>query len=186
MDHLLHLAFTPEGDVIVDRWGHLPGRGAHVCFKSSCIRKAVKPAALVAAFKRPLTVPDATSIHQAAEALLSDRLATCLGMAQKAGFVLSGYVPLRRALTEGKLVCLVLAADIVDTRRQAYHAWCAQDHIPTFTCFTKTRLGQIIGKSSRSAVGLTDVRFYRLLSVTKASLDTLQSCDPSTQTKADA
>ena len=104
-------------------------------------------------------------------------------MAQKAGFIVSGYTPLHKALAQDKIVCLVFATDIADTRKQEYQTWCIQHHIPAFTCFTKTRLGKIIGKSSRSAVGLTEVRFYRLLSATKASLDTLQSCDPSTQTK---
>lgn len=183
MDHLLHLACTSDGNVLVDRWGRLPGRGAHVCFKASCIRKAVKPATLVAAFKRPLTAPDAPLILKSAVGLLSERLVTCLSMAQKAGFAISGYMPLRQALAEAKLVCLVLATDIVDTRKQEYQTWCARHHVPSFVCFTKARLGTIIGKSSRSAVGLTDVRFYRLLSITKASLDTLQSCDPSIQTK---
>lgn len=183
MDSLLHLACTPDGNVLVDRWGRLPGRGAHVCFKASCIRQAVKPAALMSAFKRTLTAPDDTLIYETAVDLLSERLETYLGMAQKAGFAISGYAPLRKACAQGKLVCLVLATDIADTRKQEYQTWCTRHCIPAFSCFTKTHLGKIIGKSSRSAVGLIDVRFYRLLSATKASLDTLQSCDPSTQTK---
>jgi ribosomal protein L7Ae-like RNA K-turn-binding protein len=139
---------------------------------------------LTAAFKRQLVAPDYISMYETAIDLLNERLATYLSMAQKAGFVISGYMPLHKAIAQGKIVCLILAADIADTRKQEYQTWCAQRHIPALTCFTKTRLGIIIGKSSRSAVGLTETRFYRLLSATKASLDTLQSCDPSTQTKS--
>lgn len=184
VDNLLHLACTPDGSIIIDRWGRLPGRGAHVCFKTSCIHKAVRPASLAIAFKRPLKVPDYAFMYETAIDLLNERMATYLSMAQKAGFVISGYAPLQRALTQGKIVCMVLAADIAGTREQKYQTWCAQYHIPALTCFTKTRLGMIIGKSSRSAVGLTESKFYGLLSATKASLDTLLSCDPSTQTKS--
>jgi ribosomal protein L7Ae-like RNA K-turn-binding protein len=104
-------------------------------------------------------------------------------MAQKAGFVISGYTPLHKAFDQDKIACLVLATDIAGSRRQEYQAWCARHYIPVLTCFTKIHLGKIIGKSSRSAVGLTKSKFYRLLSATKASLDNLQSSDPSAQTK---
>lgn len=123
-------------------------------------------------------------MYESALELLNERLARYLSMAQKAGFAISGYTALRMAFAQGRIVCLVFATDIAETRKQVYQEWCVRHRIPALICFTKTRLGKIIGKSSRSAVGLTESRFYKLLSATKASLDTLQSRDPSAQTKS--
>ena len=182
--NLLHLACTPDNKIIVDRLGRLPGRGAHVCFRPSCLQKALKPATLTAAFRRSVEVPPYTFVYETAVNTLRDRLSTYLGMAQKAGLAVSGYVPLHKALAQDKIACLVLATDIANTRKEEYQSWCAQHHTPLLMYFTKVRLGMIIGQSSRSAIGLTEPKFCKLLSTTKASLDALQSCGPSSQEKS--
>lgn len=181
---LLHLACTPHDKVIVDRLGRLPGRRAHVCFRRSCLQKALKPATLTVAFRRPVEAPSYLSVYATAVQILQDRLGTYLGMAQKAGMAVSGYVPLHKALAQDKIACLVLATDIARTRKEEYQTWCIRHHIPFLMYFTKVRLGMIIGQSSRSAVGLTEASFCQLLSTTKASLDALQSCGPSSQAKS--
>ncbi len=184
IQNLLHLACIPDNKVIVDRFGRLPGRGAHVCFRPSCLEKALKPATLTVAFRRSVEAPPYAFVYETAVNILKERLSTYLGMAQKAGLVVSGYMLLNKALAQDKIACLVLATDIASTRKEEYQLWCTRHHTAFLTYFTKVRLGMIIGQSSRSAIGLTEPRFCKLLSTTKTSLDALQSCGSFSQSKS--
>ena len=173
---LLRLACTPQGEVILDRSGRLPGRGAYVCCDGACLRMALKPAKLVSAFKQPVTVPTFEAVYQAAVSLLQERLKAYFGLGRKAGAVVSGYASLRTALAHAKVGCLVLAADIAASRAEEYYGWCAQQDIPCVTLFSKEELGRILGRPSCSAAGFTAPRFCKLLFATIASLGRL--CSP--------
>jgi predicted RNA-binding protein YlxR (DUF448 family) len=172
---MLRLVCMPSGEVILDRTGRLPGRGAYVCVHIGCFRKALKPAKLTASFRRPVKPPSFDTIHQAAVATLSERLEACLSMAQRAGAAVTGYTALQKALDRASIVCLVLATDIAPARAEAYRSWCARQHIPYVTLFTKEQLGRLIGRGNRSAVGLTDPRFCELLCTTIAALERLDA-----------
>lgn len=43
---LLRIVRTPQGEVLIDRRGKLPGRGAYVCANPACLKKAIKTRAL--------------------------------------------------------------------------------------------------------------------------------------------
>lgn len=177
---LLRLACTPQGEVLLDRSGRLPGRGAYVCFDVVCLRKALQPAKLVSAFKRPVIVPTFETVYQATVLLLQERLKACLSLARKAGVVVSGYAALRTVLAHAKVVCLVLAEDIAASRAEEYHFWCAQQQIPCMTLFSKEELGRLLGRPSCSAAGVTESRFCEFLCATMATLGGLCSSDGST------
>jgi ribosomal protein L7Ae-like RNA K-turn-binding protein len=135
------------------------------------LRKALKPAKLTLALKRPVRVPDFDTVCQEVRTLLYKRLKTCLSLGQKAGAVVSGYVPLRQALAQARVIYLILAEDIASGRAEEYRSWCTQHGVPYVTLFTKEELGHIIGKPSRSAVGLTAPHLLALLLVRLASLE---------------
>ena len=61
---LLRFACTPQGEVILDASGHAPGRGMYVCCDVICLRKALKPAKLALALKRPVMAPDFDTVYQ--------------------------------------------------------------------------------------------------------------------------
>jgi predicted RNA-binding protein YlxR (DUF448 family) len=173
----LRLACTPQGAVILDRSRRLPGRGVYVCCDVVCLRIALKPARLLAAFKQPVTVPTFDVVYQAAVSLLQDRLKACFGLARKAGAAVSGYASLHTALAHAKVGCLVLTKDIAASRAEEYYGWCAQQNIPYVTLFSKEELGRMLGRPSCSAVGFTVPRFCELLYATIASLGRLSSPD---------
>jgi predicted RNA-binding protein YlxR (DUF448 family) len=173
---LLRLACTPQGEIILDRSGRLPGRGAYVCCDVVCLRMALRPAKLRSAFKQSVTVPTFEAVYQAAVSLLQERLGACFGLARKAGVVVSGYAALRMALAHAKVDCLVLAEDIATSRAEEYYSWCTQQDIPFVTLFSKEELGRLLGRPSCSAAGFTTPRFCTLLYVTIASLGRL--CSP--------
>jgi ribosomal protein L7Ae-like RNA K-turn-binding protein len=141
------------------------------------LRKALKPAKLALALKRPVLVPDFDTVYQEVMRLLYKRLRTCLSLAQKAGAIVSGYVSLRQAFVQARVLYLVLAEDLAAGRVEEYRSWCTRYGVPYVTLFTKAELGYIIGKPSRSAVGLTAPHFLKLLLARLTSLEGLQTAD---------
>ena len=171
---LLRFVCTPQGEVILDASGHAPGRGIYVCCEVVCLRKALKPAKLALALKRPVRVPDVDTVCQEVGKLLYKRLKACLSLGQKAGAVVSGHMPLRQALAQARVLYLILAEDIANGRAEEYRSWCTQHGVPYVTLFTKEELGHIIGKPSRSALGLTAPHFLALLLARLTSLERWQ------------
>src|SRR5215510_8276753 len=174
---LLRFVCTSQGEVILDASGHASGRGMYVCCDVICLRNVLKPAKLTLALKRPVIVPDFDTVYQEVMRLLYKRLRTCLSLGQKAGALISGYVPLRQAFVQARVLYLILAEDIATGRAEEYRSWCTQHGVPYVTLFTKEELGHIIGKPSRSAVGFTAPHFLKLLLVRLTSLERLQTAD---------
>lgn len=161
------------GIVRLDRLGNAPGRGAYICFDAMCLRKALKLSRLVSAFKCPVVVPEFDTLYQALSVWLCERLKSYLQLAQKAGALVSGSMLLQQAFTRARVVCVVLAEDIAASRAEIYRSWCIRQNIPCLTLFTKEDLGKFIGKSNRSAIGLTDLHFCRQLMTAIKSLEKL-------------
>jgi len=172
---LLRFACTPQGAIILDASGHAPGRGVYVCCDVICLRKALKPAKLALILEGSVLVPDFDAVYQEVRRLLYKRLRTCLSLGQKAGAVVSGYALLRKAFAQARVLYMILAEDIATARAEEYRSWCTQHDVSYMTLFTKAELGYIIGKPSRSAVGLTAPRFLELLRTRLTALERLET-----------
>ena len=53
---LIRIVKTPEGEIVLDRSGRKNGRGAYLCDKEECLKKARKSGALSRSFR--MNVPD--------------------------------------------------------------------------------------------------------------------------------
>ena len=168
---LLRFACTPEGELVLDPSGRAPGRGVYVCCDVQCLHKALVPARLALALKQPVIVPDFGVVYQAVRELFYKRLRACLGLGQKAGAVVSGYALLQKACAQARVLYMILAEDIAPGRAGEYYAWCTRHNVPCVMLFTKEELGHIIGKSSRSALGLTAPHLLELLGAILTSLE---------------
>ena len=181
---LLRLVCAVSGEVVFDHTGRAPGRGAYVCCDARCFRKALKSSRLISVFRRAVVVPAFDVVCGTIVSSLCGRLWACLSIAQRAGGLVSGYTSLRHACSRNRVVYMVLAEDAASPRAAEYRAWCAEQEIPYTTRFTKEELGQRIGKTSRSAVGLLNPHFREsfcatltLLHTFEASLDFLEFKD---------
>ena len=156
---LFRLVCAASGEVVFDHTGRAPGRGAYVCCDTRCFRKALQSSRLSSVFHRPVIVPTFETACEATVSALYDRLGACLSIAQRAGGLVSGYMSLRHACSRGNVVYMVLAEDAAAQRAAEHRGWCAEQAIPYITLFTKEELGRRIGKTSRSAVGLSNPHF---------------------------
>jgi uncharacterized protein len=126
-DTLLRLALSPDGDVVPDVLARAPGRGAWIGVDRAALETALAKGklkgALARAFKgAPVTIP--ADLANRIDAAFRRTLLADLGMATKAGVLLTGADKVDDAARGGKVALLCHAADAAaDGRRKRDQSW---------------------------------------------------------------
>lgn len=154
-DELVRYVATPDGTVTVDYRQRLPGRGAYTCLSRSCLEQAVKRHQFARALHREGLQADAAALGSELLEQIRGRIINLLGMARKAGQVVSGSSLVLDQLTSRDPVVLVLAADDMSQAIAERVAGKAQaTAVAFYRMFDKELLGQVLGKGERSVVAL--------------------------------
>jgi uncharacterized protein len=156
--HLLRLVGSPTGQLLVDAFGKLPGRGAYLCARRPCAEHALQGPRLREALRHEVTPCSVDELVWAMARVMEARAIAGIRMARKAGRVVSGYTQVSRALMHEPVACLLVADDTAPERRREYQGWCAQRQIPCRSFLTKARLGALAGRDESSAIGILDTR----------------------------
>ena len=82
-----------------------------------------------------------------------------LGLAAKAGKIVSGEFSVEKAVKEGKAYLVIVAEDASDNTKKHFQDMCSFRDIPILFVGTKEELGHCIGKEFRANVALTDAGF---------------------------
>jgi uncharacterized protein len=150
---MLRLAFSPDGQVVADIYGKLPGRGAWIAATRASVEIAVKSGAFARAAKRKVVVPD--NFADIIESGLSARVLGMLGMAKRAGQLESGFENVRSCARSGEVGVRIEASDgQPDGRskiRVVVKAIAKELEVPMPTligCFTSTELGKVVGRDN--------------------------------------
>ena len=85
-----------------------------------------------------------------------DRVLSFLGIAQKAGKVVSGGFLCEKAVKSREARLVILAEDAQKNTVSTIHNKCTFYHIPLCIYGSKEALGHAIGKGDRSCVAVTD------------------------------
>lgn len=118
---LIRFAVSPEGEVVPDLRGKLPGRGAWVAARRDAVETAARRRLFARAFKAPATAPD--GLADAIDAHMLVDLRQALAMANKAGSVVTGFHKVESAAQAENLAALVHAAEAApDGRRKIAQA----------------------------------------------------------------
>ena len=91
------------------------------------------------------------------------KLASMLGLAQKAGKLVSGEFAVEMTVKNNKALLLLLAADSSDASKKNYRDMAAFYNVPLYEILSKQELGEAIGKAQRAAMAVTDSGFSRAL-----------------------
>lgn len=91
------------------------------------------------------------------------KIASLLGLAQKAGRIVSGEQTLEKALREGKIKFLLIASDAAENTEKKYVNLAKAARIECCAVMNKEQLGQAVGKQYRAAVGINDEGFGRAI-----------------------
>jgi hypothetical protein len=106
---LMRFVVAPDGAIVPDLTGKLPGRGAWVTATRDALATAIRGQAFARAFRGAgRAAPD---LAELAERLLERAALDSLSLAHKAGQVVFGFAKVEAALEQGKLAALVQARE---------------------------------------------------------------------------
>lgn len=149
--HMIRVGFSPDGEVVADIFGKLPGRGAWVAASRDAVEKAVKTNAFTRAAKRKITVPDAFA--NIVEKQLLQKILGLIGMANRAGQLESGFDKVRSMAQTGTIAFRLEASDGAEDGRskirvidRAVARELEQAPAPVIGCFSCAELGKVLGR----------------------------------------
>jgi uncharacterized protein len=117
---LIRFCVGPDGQIVPDILGRLPGRGIYVAADRDLIDKAAKKGLFARAARQPVKVPD--GLADLVEALLAQRVVDLLSMARKAGDAVMGYEKVKDWLAKGQAATLIQASDGSERGKTKLHA----------------------------------------------------------------
>lgn len=152
---LIRFVIGPDGQVVPDILGKLPGRGIYVTAERAVIETA-KRGQFARAAKAPVTVPDGLAAE--VERQQARRVVDLIALARKAGLAIAGFEKVKAALAGDHVRVLLQASD--GSVRGKSKLW-----TPTgaryYGCLTSEELGLAFGRQSvihgaLAAGGLSD------------------------------
>jgi len=154
-DRLLRFVLSPQGEVVPDLDARLPGRGAYTCISSRCLETALRQRLFNRAFKAEVAALPTDQMIALVARQMRERILGCLGLANRAGKIISGGSLVSDAI-RGKIKpgLVLLATDISESIGEKIVMLAGVHGIRTEHVLTKDELGDILGKAPRSAVAL--------------------------------
>jgi hypothetical protein len=152
---LVRYVRAPDGTVMVDYRGRLPGRGAYTCLNAECIRHAVTRRQFDRAFRGACLPVSADALRQGLVEELHRRLVALLGMARKSSQIIAGGNLVLDALDHPERLLVVIMADDISAGVADKILWKAESRgLPCLRFSTKAILGQMLGRGERSVTAL--------------------------------
>lgn len=90
---------------------------------------------------------------------MKDKILNFVGLAMKAGRVVSGEFSVEKSIQSRKAKLVIVAEDASDNSRKKFEDKCKYYNIPMLIYSTKEDLGMSIGKGMRSSIALTEDGF---------------------------
>jgi uncharacterized protein len=109
VDDLIRFVVGPDGKVVPDVKGKLPGRGVWVTGTRAALEEAIKRKAFARGFKRDVRLP--ADLAGQTDGLLQGAALDALAMAAKAGMAMAGFAKAAAALEHKNAAALLHAAE---------------------------------------------------------------------------
>ena len=109
VDKLVRFVVGPEGQVVPDLAGKLPGRGIWVSATPDALTKAATKGLFARAAKQPVKVPD--DLANLVEVQLGKRVIDLISLARKGGYAVAGYEKVKSLLQMEDASVLIQASD---------------------------------------------------------------------------
>jgi uncharacterized protein len=141
---LLRLVVGPEGEIVPDVAGRLPGRGLWLTPRRDIVELARAKRLFGRAARRNVTVAD--DLADRIEALLASRCLELIGLARRGGQAVAGFDKVRTWLQRGAVGTLIEASDgAADGRRKLV----GHGHgLPVVSVLDQVELGMAFGREA--------------------------------------
>ncbi|KPN64707.1 hypothetical protein XMM379_002700 [Aliiroseovarius sp. xm-m-379] len=141
---LIRFVVGPDGMVVPDLLGKLPGRGIYVAANRAAIATAIKKGLFSRAARQPVTVPD--GLLDLLEKGYADRVVHLIAMARKAGQAVAGYEKVKDWLAKDEAKVLIQAIDGSDRQKSKLRPPRERDRY--INCLTGDELGLAFGREN--------------------------------------
>lgn len=163
-ESLIRFVLSPQNEVVPDLDTKLPGRGAYTCVSSTCLALACKQRQFSRSFKREVIVPSPDEMVAMVSGLMRERITGFIGLANRAGKIVSGGSLVSDAIRSVNKPGLVLVAcDVSEAIGKRVEVLADVHRIPCIYIMTKDDFGAILGKAPRSAVAIRPGGFAKQL-----------------------
>ena len=139
---LIRFVLGPEGQVVADLLGRLPGRGIYVAADKAALDKAVKKGLFARAARQPVTLP--ADFLADLDAQLARRVVDLVSLSRKAGEAVSGLEKVKDWLEKDRAEVLIQAMDGSERERARLRPPRGPGSL--ITCLTAQELGLAFGR----------------------------------------
>jgi predicted RNA-binding protein YlxR (DUF448 family) len=139
---MLRFVIAPDGSIVPDLAGRLPGRGLWLTARRDIVAAAVTKRLFARAARRPVIVDD--GLADRVERLLAQRCLDHIGLARRAGRAVMGFAKVQAAIKAGKAAVLVAAVDGAADGRGKLEA--LAPGMPLVERLTSAELGAAFGR----------------------------------------
>jgi ribosomal protein L7Ae-like RNA K-turn-binding protein len=94
---------------------------------------------------------------------MMNKALSALGMAMRAGKLVTGDETVLKAVRGGKVRLVIMAADASDNTKKKYRDKCATFEVALIEAFDRAALGAAIGKEERVLIGIADSGFASMI-----------------------
>ncbi len=145
---LLRFVVDPDGGLVPDPAGRLPGRGLWLSPRRDMLEKACARNLFAKAARASIRLPD--DLLGRTEGALRRRFLELLGLANRAGQTVAGFQKVRDRLAAGEAALLVHAVDAAENGRRKVVglARARQPDLSIVTLFTAAELGRAVGRDN--------------------------------------
>ncbi|MBW7473255.1 ribosomal L7Ae/L30e/S12e/Gadd45 family protein [Paenibacillus oenotherae] len=91
--------------------------------------------------------------------MMKHKALSLLGMAMRAGKLVTGDETVLKTVKQGKARLVILAGDASDNTKKKYRDKCSTYNVKLVEAFDRISLGEAIGKSERVLIAVTDAGF---------------------------
>ena len=109
---LIRFVADPNGEIVPDLSGKLPGRGVWVTAERAAVDAAVKANVFARSLKRQVKMPDGLASRIEAQCIA--RAGQALSIANKAGLVITGYQQVEALVESGEAAALIHGSDAAE------------------------------------------------------------------------
>ncbi len=141
-DDLLRVVLSPEGEVLADLYGKLPGRGVHLCPNIKCFELAVSRNAFSRAFKRRVDPPDPVTLCMTFYKSGIERIKSLLATAARSGWLKAGRDAVRASMKKKSSSLVLLAEDSSKNLQTQIVREAIRVQVPLRKILTKSELGR--------------------------------------------
>jgi hypothetical protein len=139
---LIRFVLGPDGMIVPDIAGRLPGRGIYVAADRAALAHVVKKNLFSRAARQPVKVAD--DLPEMVERLLAQRVIDLISLARKAGDALCGYEKVKDWLIKGQARTLIQASDGSERGKEKLRPPNGPETL--ISCLTAGELGLAFGR----------------------------------------